>query len=1101
MASRKPAVDTSSTEGGAWRREIDAALYSVRNLISKSLSPIAPYPYVPNNDADQKQMNSLLTDLRKIGFKDVETLLALFNSQVKGSQDDNKFILEHLVQILSKLGDNSKIAEQLTNGFIDGLWNALPHPPVTSLGSEYKYREADGSKNSILNPTIGAANTPYARCVRPAVLQNVALPDPGTIFDSLMARDNTFEPHPNKISSMLFYQATIIIHDIFRTSHEDFNISQTSSYLDLAPLYGSTQDEQNLMRTFQDGMIKPDCFSEKRILGFPPGVGVFLIMYNRFHNFVVTNLATINENGRFTKPKADAPKSAWVKYDNDLFQTGRLITCGLYVNVVLKDYVRTILSLNRADTTWDLDPRTQEGKTLFNSPAAEGTGNQVSAEFNLVYRWHSAISQKDEKWTEAIYAEYFPNKSPADVTLRQLVTKLSDIEKLTPDEPPARPFASLKRQADGTFNDDDLVKILTESIEDVAGSFGANRVPNILRSVEILGIIQARTWNLATLNEFREFAGLTRHATFEDINPDKNVAKKLKDLYDHPDFVELYPGLVAEKAKPPMSPGSGLCVNFTTSYAILSDAVGLVRGDRFYTTDYTPKNLTNWGFNEASYDTSVDDGCVLYKLILNAFPKHFQGNSIYAHYPFVVPEENLVIQRSLSRADQYSWAKPARVPDLIVIKSYAASKKILDDKVNWKVTWGESIKFLTSSPKKTYGVDYCLAGDNPPNLASRIMVKKGLYPSDWHSSVKNFYELTTLKLLKANSHKVPGKNVYQVDIVRDVANLVNARFAASVFSLPIKTEDQPRGIYTEQEMYQVLAICFISIFFNSDVTKSFQIDQAAHVLAQQLGELILLNAEAISATGLIADVIAKLHHSSGLTDYGTHMIQRLLENKIPIKDVVWTHILPTAASMTANQSQIFSQSLDYYLTDGAQYIPDLYKLSKSNTKEADELILKYFMEGARLRATVALFRDYKPSSSGSPPTATIQDGSDKVSVPSGRRILVDLIAASQDPAAFPDPLAVKLNRPLHSYIHYGWGPHQCAGMDASMVAMAAMFKVVFGLKGLKRAQGGGPGGAWYGESQGELKTVPGPAGLTLYMTPDQSTFFPFPTTMKVQWDA
>jgi linoleate 8R-lipoxygenase/9,12-octadecadienoate 8-hydroperoxide 8R-isomerase len=44
-----------------------------------------------------------------------------------------------------------------------------------------------------------------------------------------------------------------------------------------------------------------------------------------------------------------------------------------------------------------------------------------------------------------------------------------------------------------------------------------------------------------------------------------------------------------------MSPGSGLCVNFATSYAILSDAVGLVQGDRFYTLDYTPKNLTNWG--------------------------------------------------------------------------------------------------------------------------------------------------------------------------------------------------------------------------------------------------------------------------------------------------------------------------------------------------------------------------------------------------------------------------------------------------------------------------------------------------------------------------
>jgi hypothetical protein len=69
----------------------------------------------------------------------------------------------------------------------------------------------------------------------------------------------------------------------------------------------------------------------------------------------------------------------------------------------------------------------------------------------------------------------------------------------------------------------------------------------------------------------------------------------LRQLYDAPDSVELYPGLVVEKPKPPMVPGSGLCVNFTTSWAILADAVALVRGDRFLTTDYTPDKLTNWG--------------------------------------------------------------------------------------------------------------------------------------------------------------------------------------------------------------------------------------------------------------------------------------------------------------------------------------------------------------------------------------------------------------------------------------------------------------------------------------------------------------------------
>lgn len=57
------------------------------------------------------------------------------------------------------------------------------------------------------------------------------------------------------------------------------------------------------MRTFEDGKLKTDCFSAIQVLGFPPGVGVLLIMFNRFHNHIVESLARINEGGRFTKPK------------------------------------------------------------------------------------------------------------------------------------------------------------------------------------------------------------------------------------------------------------------------------------------------------------------------------------------------------------------------------------------------------------------------------------------------------------------------------------------------------------------------------------------------------------------------------------------------------------------------------------------------------------------------------------------------------------------------------------------------------------------------------------------------------------------------------
>lgn len=295
---------------------------------------------------------------------------------------------------------------------------------------------------------------------------------------------------------------------------------------------------------------------------------------------MVEQLAKVNDSGRFNKPKKGQDKLE-TKYDNDLFQTGRLITCGLYINCILKDYVRTILNLNRTNSAWDLDPRVSGGDSLFGGDTSRSIGNQVSAEFNLVYRWHAAVSEHDDKWTQQEYKRIFPGKNPIDIGVYELLTGLGKWADGLPKNPQERPFANLNRGEDGSLSDDDLVKILADSVEDTAGAFGANKVPKILRSIEILGINQARSWNLATLNEFRTFFGLTKHETFESINKDVDVADQLRHLYEHPDFVELYPGLVVEDAKERQA-GSGLCASYTVSRAILSDAVALVRGDRFY---------------------------------------------------------------------------------------------------------------------------------------------------------------------------------------------------------------------------------------------------------------------------------------------------------------------------------------------------------------------------------------------------------------------------------------------------------------------------------------------------------------------------------------
>jgi len=186
-----------------------------------------------------------------------------------------------------------------------------------------------------------------------------------------------------------------------------------------------------------------------------------------------------------------------------------------------------------------------------------GVGNQVSAEFNLAYRWHSCISDRDDKWTQELYQKLF-GKEASEVTLQELMQGLGKWEHGLPKDPQERPFAGLSRDENGMLPDDGLAEILTTSIEDTAGAFGPNNIPKCLKAITILGMQQSRAWNLGSLNEFRKFFTLKPHESFEDICSEQSVADQLRNLYEHPDYVEMYPGLVSESAKTPMVPGVGI---------------------------------------------------------------------------------------------------------------------------------------------------------------------------------------------------------------------------------------------------------------------------------------------------------------------------------------------------------------------------------------------------------------------------------------------------------------------------------------------------------------------------------------------------------------
>lgn len=122
------------------------------------------------------------------------------------------------------------------------------------------------------------------------------------------------------------------------------------------------------------------------------GVAALIVVFSRNHNYIAKKLLEINENGRFSygPGKSIATEE---EQDEALFQTARLINNGCYANVIIHDYIRTIIGTT-ADSDFVLDP--------FATPSNPIYGNAVSIEFNIIYRWHAAVGEKDAAWLKEV---------------------------------------------------------------------------------------------------------------------------------------------------------------------------------------------------------------------------------------------------------------------------------------------------------------------------------------------------------------------------------------------------------------------------------------------------------------------------------------------------------------------------------------------------------------------------------------------------------------------------------------------------------------------------------------------------------------------------
>ncbi|KAJ3767452.1 linoleate diol synthase [Lentinula raphanica] len=943
----------------------------------------------------------------------------------KEAIDDRKLALEHGLSLLSRLPPGD-FAQKMQDDVIKLLYNDLSHPPATLIGKKYAWRSADGSGNNIGDPDLGKAGATYARSVQQShPLSPSELPDPGLIFDTLLKRDG-FQGHPAGLSSLMFSFAALVIHSVFRTSHTDVNINETSSYCDLAPLYGHNQETQDRVRNKEAGLglMLPDVFAEDRLLLLPPAVCVLLVLFNRNHNYIAKKLFDINERRTYKDPSTLSEKDRAAQ-DEELFQTARLCNCGWFGTVIFSDYVSCILGLVRQGSSWSLNPF-GEMRNLDHSEFERGRGNSCSVEFNCLYRWHATTSKEDEQWTLQMMQQIWPDKRIEDLTARDFymgakkaMDNLPDISHWT--------FGNLQRQEDGTFKDEDLADLLKNATEHPAGAFRARGTPECMRLHEILGITQNRAWGVCSLNDFRKYLGLKPFSSFLEWNSNPEIAYAAEKLYGNIEYLELYVGLQAEEAKPVVD-GAGLCPGYTISRAILSDAIALTRGDRYFTHDFTPFNLTAWGFADCQRQPEgYGFGSALARLFLRTLPEQFTANSTYAFFPLMTPEAMKVFLKDLKLSDQYDMNRPMKRDPGLVAKDYTVVGNIIKDP-----------KFIAHYERRANEVITGKGFFSAPEDRSeqeRVLTALSGTPEASAELAKFFFEKTQ-ELIKSNSFNLSGSKTRSVNLVRDVLKAVPIHWVADISGIKIKSNPSDEGDFTANDLYNMLGDIYSFIFLDVELSKLMVLK---HKVQSHVKVLLGKIEEGLGGS------LGKLFSS---------IFSIFSRSKKPVEHVIVQHLHKLGYTSPNEQANVLlaimvgsvelsvasTNMVNLYLD--SEYESVIRKFALTGDKEGD--LAGYAREALRL----------DPSFKGVYRIASSDHNADGLTIQKDGRVFLDLYAAGRNEQVFPDPDTVNARRDVtgKTYI-ISDGISRCLGEDITVQIMTHILRGIFAIKDVQRAPG------------------------------------------------
>jgi hypothetical protein len=84
-------------------------------------------------------------------------------------------------------------------------------------------------------------------------------------------------------------------------------------------------------------------------------------------------------------------------------------------------------------------------------------------------------------------------------------------------------------------------------------------------------------------------------------------------------------------------------------------------------------------------DPDVAQGHVMYNLLMRALPFYYRGNSVYAMFPLVVPEENRKILKKLKKDQDYNFDRPSFIGLPTTVKTWQGVTSVLSNQAAFKV--------------------------------------------------------------------------------------------------------------------------------------------------------------------------------------------------------------------------------------------------------------------------------------------------------------------------------------------------------------------------------------------------------------------------------